>query len=143
MQEERRSLVEDFLASTYGTAVRDRWPAASEIVAHHLVDHRIDYSDGDPYRWSPVAVEICLVDWSPRTISLADDQLDATPDVLRAFVRFSAQRKGLAEKHFSEDPGSDRPVRVPVPRSDGGSFAVRPRQGDLRSDASGRRRSEG
>ena len=54
-----------------------------------------DYGPGDPLRWSPVAVEILLLDWIPRKIVADADQLSAAPDLLRAFVRFCHHERGI------------------------------------------------
>jgi len=53
-----------------------------------------DYGPGDPLRWSPVAVEILLVDWIPRKIVADVAYLSNAPELLRAFIRFChAERK--------------------------------------------------
>lgn len=54
-----------------------------------------DYGPGDPLRWSPVAVEILLVDWIPRKIIASVDYVALAPNVLRAFVRFSHAERGI------------------------------------------------
>jgi hypothetical protein len=54
-----------------------------------------DYGPGDPMRWSPVSVEILLVDWIPRKIVAAVADLAPAPDVLRAFVRFCHAERGI------------------------------------------------
>jgi hypothetical protein len=54
-----------------------------------------DYGPGDPLRWSPVAVEILLLDWIPRKIVADADQLVRAPDLLRAFVRFCHHERGI------------------------------------------------
>jgi Domain of unknown function (DUF6398) len=54
-----------------------------------------DYGPGDPLRWSPVAVEILLLDWIPRKIVADADSLASAPDLLRAFVRFCHHERGI------------------------------------------------
>jgi hypothetical protein len=44
-------------------------------------------------RWSPVRVEIVLLDWLPRTAVLTPSEVQATPDVLRGFVRWALERR--------------------------------------------------
>lgn len=53
------------------------------------------YSDGDPLRWSPVKIEVLLTDWWHRKVmqSPADDR--RLPKILRAFVSWCGQEKGL------------------------------------------------
>lgn len=53
------------------------------------------YGPGDPLRWSPVAVEILLLDWVPRKIASPARVLAKMPDLLRAFIRFSHFEKGI------------------------------------------------
>ena len=66
-------------------------------LARWFVDFACDYGAGDPLRWSPIAVEILLGDWLPRKATLDQAEIDALPEVLHRFVRFSAQRKGLSD----------------------------------------------
>ena len=47
-------------------------------------------------------VEICLLDWVPRKVILDAREVDALPTVLRAFVRFAADQKGLAAADVAE-----------------------------------------
>ena len=54
-----------------------------------------DYGPGDPMRWSPVAAEILLLDWIPRKIMAEVEDLAPAPDVLRAFVRFCHDERGI------------------------------------------------
>lgn len=49
----------------------------------------------DPMRWSPVAAEIILVDWAPRTLLGLAVELEHLPAVLRAFVRYCHDRRGI------------------------------------------------
>ena len=46
-------------------------------------------------RWSPVSVEIFLVDWVPRKIVAPARELAPMPDVLRAFIRFAHAERGI------------------------------------------------
>ena len=47
-----------------------------------------------------------LLDWLPRKATLADDEIGLLPDVLRAVVRHSGERKGLAPERVSETLGA-------------------------------------
>jgi hypothetical protein len=46
-------------------------------------------------RWSPIRVEMVLLDWLPRRVILTPAEIAATPDVLRAFVRWALARQGI------------------------------------------------
>ena len=54
-----------------------------------------DYGPGDPLRWSPVNVEMVLADWFPRKIVADAAYLAKLPDLLRAFIRYCHDRKGI------------------------------------------------
>ena len=51
----------------------------------------------DPYRWSPTAAELFLLDWVPESAVLDAECVDWLPTVLLAYVTFAAGRKGLPE----------------------------------------------
>lgn len=59
-------------------------------------------TDGDPLRWSPIAVELCLVDWFPRKATLDDESIAEVPDALRRFVRYAGRKKGLSPVSIKE-----------------------------------------
>ena len=109
---ERRRLVREFSASpeagaTGGSRSRASDPGGTTRrtatdLARLFVDFACDYGAGDPLRWSPIAVEILLADWLPRKAFLEADEIEALPEVLRRFVRFSAQRKGLSDEVIAE-----------------------------------------
>lgn len=46
-------------------------------------------------RWSPVAVEILLLDWLPRKVMAGQTFLAKAPDLLRAFVRFCRAERAI------------------------------------------------
>ena len=60
------------------------------------------YGPGDPLRWSPVAVEILLLDWIPRKIVAPADYLAKAPALLRAFIRFCHAEREIPS-HLTED----------------------------------------
>ena len=112
-EKERRRIVREFVASPEaaglgrvrddrpaGKGRRSSWPAAE--VADSFVDFACDYGAGDPLRWSPIAVEILLADWLPGKAILSPAEINALPDVLRAFVRYCARLKGLAPDEVAE-----------------------------------------
>lgn len=67
-----------------------------------LIDFRGSHAEGDLDRWSPVVVEIAMLDWLPRKASLASAEIAAMPGVLRAMIRFSGARKGLSDSDIAE-----------------------------------------
>lgn len=128
-QAERDSIVAEFLASEAGQTVCAELPGADvELLASYLVNLRCDY-EGRPFRWSPNVVGMLLVDLAPRKLLLDPDDAAALPTVLRAFVRFAAERTGLdtifvdeilaavdeAEPEFHDrigDPGAAGPAKA-------------------------------
>lgn len=67
-----------------------------------LVWFACEQGPGDPLRWSPVSVEILLVDWLPAHVVADADHLARVPEVLRHFIRFSHARQGIAPDRTSE-----------------------------------------
>jgi hypothetical protein len=100
--EEREKLVVAFAASTEAAGLGTAWGGSATDLARWFVDFACDYGAGDPLRWSPIAVEILLADWLPRKAILEPAEIEALPEVLRRFVRFSARRKGLADDVVTE-----------------------------------------
>jgi hypothetical protein len=90
--DEQAALVDDFLASPYGAAYDD--PDHRSLL-DDLLWYGVSQGTGDPLRWSPVNVEILLVDWYPRKVLATADLLATLPRLLRDFIRFSHQRRGL------------------------------------------------
>lgn len=62
--------------------------------------------DGDSLRWSPIAVELCLVDSFPRKATLGEEDVTAIPDALRRLVRYAGRHKGLSRASFEETLGA-------------------------------------
>lgn len=61
-----------------------------------------DSLDGDPLRWSPTVVEIFLVDWLVHEVDADEEFFLAVPDVVRAWIRFAGERKGLERELIDE-----------------------------------------
>ena len=53
------------------------------------------YATGDPFRWSPVTVELLLDDWFPRKVVAEPAYLAKLPDVVRGFIRYCHDRQGI------------------------------------------------
>jgi hypothetical protein len=83
--ERLRRLTDRFFASPYGSDLDD---ADHRNLLGSLLWFGTDYGPGDPLRWSPVAVEILLIDWIPRKIVADVAYLTKAPELLRAFIRF-------------------------------------------------------
>lgn len=87
----RRRLEREFARSAAGRALGDH-----AGIAHNFIAYAADYGSGDPLHWSPLVVEICLLDWFPRKVTLDAAAVAQIPAVLRAWVRFAGERKGLS-----------------------------------------------
>lgn len=94
----REALIAEFLAS-------DASPEDLEVI-RSILDHcliaRCDFGDGDPLRWSPTVVELFLLDFLPRKVTLDSGQIRAVPGVLGRWVRFCLTRRGLEERWIAE-----------------------------------------
>ena len=99
---ERESLVADFEASPEATAGDEAAAGDVGLLASYFVDYGCDYGTGDPLRWSPIAVELVLLDWFPRKVMLEGPAIAAVPDALRRFVRYAGRRKGLPEASIAD-----------------------------------------
>jgi len=93
--EGREWLVAEFLGAPEAAGLLSE-PAAV-TVCHSLIAYRCDYGDGDPLRWSPTLAGLCLLDHFPVKVCLDEPDLPLVPDVLAAWVTFSAQRRHLPE----------------------------------------------
>lgn len=115
------ALVERFLAAPSGGGFDD---ADHRALLDSLLWFGTDYGPGDPLRWSPVAVEILLVDWIPRKIVAEVPFLAKAPDLLRAFIRFSHQERGIRPELTTRtlgavdecEPEYQRLIRSPRPQ---------------------------
>ncbi len=96
---EREALVAEFLASAQAGDLPDG--DAARYCARLLVDFGADYDDGKPLRVSPAKVEGFLLDWVPAKVVLADQDRDAMPSVVAAWVRWAGERTGLAAAALS------------------------------------------
>lgn len=117
--EQQDQLVNDFFASPAASALRD--DDARRFAAENLVWMGCNYGPGDPLRWSPVSVEIVLVDRYPRKVVAPLRRLAVMPEVLRAFVTFAHQARGIPA-HLTEEtlasvdlyePEFQRNIRAP------------------------------
>jgi hypothetical protein len=88
----KRELADRFLASDFGSAMDDE---DYRGLLSNLLWFGTDYGPGDPLRWSPVAVEILMLDWIPRKIIAPAELLAKAPELLRAFIRFCHAERGI------------------------------------------------
>jgi hypothetical protein len=91
-EEEIAVIATDFFASPYGARL-DRDDERSLL--ENVLWFGTGYTSGDPLRWSPVTVEMLLADWFPRKIIAEPDYLTKLPDLLRAYVRYCHDRRGI------------------------------------------------
>lgn len=101
---ERDAWFERFAGSAAGrTAGLDPDPdGLDRSVVEWLLEFREYHGEGDVLRWSPIVLEICLLDWLPRKVTLDKEEIDRLPDVLRAVIRFAAAERGLADEFRDE-----------------------------------------
>ena len=86
------ALTEDFFGSPYGAGLDG--PDQRGLL-ENLLWFGTDYGPGDPLRWSPVSVEMLLLDWFPRKIVAEPAYLAQLPALLRAFIRFAHHERGI------------------------------------------------
>ncbi|MFO7689572.1 MAG: hypothetical protein R6W83_03315 [Cryobacterium sp.] len=89
---QQAEIMERFLASPFGAA---RSIDENEMVAT-MVSLASERGPGDPLRWSPVAVEILLLDWIPGGVPAPRDFLARAPVALRALIRFADAERGIS-----------------------------------------------
>ena len=93
----RGRLLRAFRSSELGASLS----RSDQGLARIAIDYASDYHD-DPLRWSPIVVELFLVDWLPRKTTLLEEDIDRLPDVLRTWLRFVGEQRGFAERLVGE-----------------------------------------
>ena len=88
---EREQLLADFLTSAHGRRWRGNDDAAD--VVSTAIDFGADYNHGGPLRWSPVAIEIFMLDWLPRKVLRDPVFFDLVPEVLPDWVAYTLARR--------------------------------------------------
>ena len=120
-EEETRHLADDFFASPFGAPLDDR---PHRQLLDSILWFGTDYGPGDPMRWSPVAAEMLLGDWISRKIVADVEFLSLAPDLLRAFVRYCHDVRGIRAVHTTDTleaidrwtPGYLETIRSPRPQ---------------------------
>lgn len=96
-ERERKALIDQYRASPHATGLDEEDP-----ILHYALVFRCDYSDGDPLRWSPIAVELFMLDFLPRKTTLDALEIRNLPTVLKAWVRFCLEKRALEERWIKE-----------------------------------------
>jgi hypothetical protein len=97
--EETAAIATDFFGSRFGAGL-DRTDERSLLDS--LLWFGTDYSTGDPLQWSPVTVEMLLVDWFPRKVVAEPAYLAKLPDLVRAFIGYCHHRQGIRRSLTTE-----------------------------------------
>lgn len=97
--EEMAAVAAEFFASPFGISF-DREDERSLLDS--LLWFATTYATGDPWRWSPVTVEMLLADRFPRKIIAEPSYLAKLPDLLRAYIRYCHDRNGIRAHLTSE-----------------------------------------
>ena len=99
-REERDVLLADFLASAEGA--RWRGDEDAEFVARLAIDFGADYNHGGALRWSPVVVELFMLDWLGRKVAEEPEFFERVPEVLAAWVGYAGRRRGVPKQSLDE-----------------------------------------
>jgi hypothetical protein len=93
-EDQREGIARRFLASPHG---REHDHPNGRDLLDTLLWYGCDYGTGDPLAWSPEAVAILLDDWLPRKVIAEPEYLDLAPGLLRSFIRFAHEQRGLRQ----------------------------------------------
>jgi hypothetical protein len=90
--EETAALADEFFASPFGAALDDD---EHRSLLESVLWFCTGYATGDPWRWSPVTVEMLLADWLPRKVIAEPACLAKLPDLVRAYIRYCHDRNDI------------------------------------------------
>ncbi len=90
--QEMAGIADAFFASAFGVPF-DRDDERSLLES--VLWFGTGYATGDPFRWSPVTVAMLLEDWFPRKVVAEPSFLARLPDLLRAYIRYCHDGKGI------------------------------------------------
>lgn len=96
-EESRSALIAEFEASEHATGLE-----GEDWILDQAIVYRCDYFDGDPLRWSPIGVELFMLDFVPRKVTLDANQIRNLPAVLKAWVRFALEKRGLEDRWIKD-----------------------------------------
>lgn len=113
-----RKLANRFFGSPFGRPLDNK---DNRSLLDQLLWFGTDYGPGDPLRWSTVAVEILLADWIPRKLAADSALLAKAPALLREFIRYSHDERGVRPSLTHEtlaavdryEPEYQRAIRSP------------------------------
>ncbi len=91
-QEETAAVAAEFFASPFGAALDDD---EHRSLLESVLWFSTGYATGDPWRWSPVTVEMLLADWFPRKVIAEPAYLARLPGLVRAYIRYCHDRNDI------------------------------------------------
>lgn len=89
------ALADSFFSSEFGDGLDTE---DNRALLEPMLRFGIDGGPGDPLRWSPVAVELLLLDWVPRKLAYPAEDLVGMPELLRALIRYSHSARGISRE---------------------------------------------
>lgn len=90
--EETAAVADEFFVSPFGAALDDD---DHRSLLKSVLWFCTGYAPGDPWRWSPVTVEMLLADWFPRTVIAEPAYLAKLPDLVRAYIGYCHDRNDI------------------------------------------------
>lgn len=90
--DETEAISADFFGSTFGAPLDHE---DERGLLETVLWFGTGYATGDPFRWSPVTVEMLLDDWFPRKVVAEPAYLTKLPDLVRGFIRYCHDRQGI------------------------------------------------
>jgi hypothetical protein len=90
-ENELDAIAQHFLVSRFGAGFDD---ADHRALLDVIVSLGATYDVGDPLRWSPVNIDLLLVDRVPRKVVEKAGVLTKLPGLLRAFIRYAYDVRG-------------------------------------------------
>ncbi len=99
-EDERAEIVREFLAAPEAADLPSTGDPA--YCARLIVDYGADYDDGKLLRVSPAKTEIFLLGWLPKKAVLEPDDRMLLPELVPAWIQWSARRQGLPSAALEE-----------------------------------------
>lgn len=91
-REETAAVADEFFVSPFGAALDDD---DQRSLLKSVLWFCTEYAPGDPWRWSPVTVEMLLADWFPRKVIAEPAYLAKLPDLVRAYIGYCHDRNDI------------------------------------------------
>ncbi|GAA1849122.1 hypothetical protein [Asanoa iriomotensis] len=115
--EQRSALIRTFLSSPEAARFElDQVPEGDLGSLHFclslVLDHAASLPDADPMRWSPIVVELFLLDWVHRRAVLDMDDAALLPRVVRGWAAYASRVRGLPAEAVA---ATDQAVEDTVP----------------------------